>query len=77
MILFHGKIDFKWIKILVDDKTELAVNDAFQRIVIVTYKTLSTSNFNRLGQGQFHLSMIKEMQKYNISEFECIFKDFF
>ena len=77
MILFHGKIEFKWIEMLVNDENELAVNNVFQHIVLVTYTKLSESNSNNVQKGQFHLSMIKEMQKYYMSEFEYIFKEYF
>ena len=29
MIIFHGKIEFKWIEMLVNDENGLAVNNVF------------------------------------------------
>ena len=61
---------------LVDDWNGLAVNKIFQHIVLEIYKKLSESNTDKVGKGQFHLSMIKEIQKHNMSEFEYIFKEY-
>ena len=36
MTMYHDKEDFKWIKILVDEKNNLSADKVFQRIILLT-----------------------------------------
>ena len=60
-----------------DDDNKLSADKLFQHIIVITYKTLGASTSSEAWKEQFHVSMIKEMQKFNKSEYEKIFKDYF
>ena len=61
MIMYHGKEEYKWIKILADDHNKLYVDKVFQHINLLMYTILAESYSGKTGKGKFYLSMNKEM----------------
>ena len=73
MIMYHGKEEYKWIQMLADRDNKLSIDRVFQHINLLMYNILAESYSGQTGKGKFHLSMIKEMQKFTSSQFDSIF----
>ena len=76
MIFLHDSIKYKWMIELFSSGNELGVNHVCQHINLNLYNLFCVSHDSEYGKGQFHLCMVKEMQKGTESCFEYIFKEY-
>ena len=77
MAMYHNNDEFRLVQVLADDDNQSCVDNVFQNIMSLIYKTLAESSSSIVGKGKFHIMIIKEMQKSKNSEYDIIFKTHF
>ena len=77
MVMYHHNDEFRLVKILADERNQSSVDNMFQNVILLIYIIFGESSSSNVGKGKFHVMIIKEMQKYQNSEYDKIFLNHF